>query len=523
MTQSPAPSFPKGDAGIFFMDTEFEKSGELADIMAIRSTTIGGTVMKKNSLFCVSVLLLILLASASDTSLAQVKQPFDPSGTWRGVLEPGGGGTLRIVFRMTKDAYGNVTAKMDSPDQGVEGIGIERVWVNGDSLTLEIRSIGGAYRAVLSDSVLKGRWEQSGAMIPLVVRRAADVPGLERPQTPRQPYPYENEEVRYENRHAGITLTGTLSAPREGRPFPAVLLITGSGSQDRDETIFGHKPFLILADYLTRRGVAVLRVDDRGVGGSTGSAAASTTEDFASDVTSGIEYLKTRKEIDPKRIGLLGHSEGGIIAPMVASRSPDVAFIVLLAGTGLTGEEILYLQDSLIEKLSGVPEDKIREHRAQSEEVFRTVRAEKDTTELIKKLRTIVRRDYESLSPEEKKAVADPDKLVEQQVRGVASPWLRFFLTYDPRPVLKKVKCPVLAIAGEKDLQVPAKINLAEIEKALRSGGNVRVTVRELPGLNHLFQKAETGLPAEYGKITETISPDALTAIGDWIVHEMMH
>ncbi len=478
--------------------------------------------MTRPSALC-SVLFALLLLSIPEALPSQVKKPADVSGNWLGVLEPGGGGKLRLIFRITTDAYGTVNAKLDSPDQGVEGIGVERVSVKGDSVTLELRSIGAFYKAVLADSVLQGRWSQSGAVLPLDFKRVTEAPALARPQNPAQPYPYESEEVMYKNKRASITLTGTLSIPRDRRPCPAVLLITGSGAQDRDESLFGHKPFLIISDYLTRRGIAVLRVDDRGIGGSTGTLAAATTEDLAGDVTAGLEYLKTRTEIDPHRIGLLGHSEGGIIAPMVAAKNADVAFIVLLAGTGITGEEVLRLQDSLIEKASGIPEDKIREHRHQSEEVFQVVKTEKDTLELLKKLRTIIRRDIDALTAEEKKAIPDPDKVVEQQARQLASPWIRFFLSYDPRPALKKVKCPVLALNGEKDLQVPARVNLAEIEKALKDGGNNRATVKELPGLNHLFQTAATGLPAEYGQISETISPDALKAIGDWIAQEMIH
>jgi hypothetical protein len=298
------------------------------------------------------------------------------------------------------------------------------------------------------------------------------------------------------------------------------LLITGSGPQDRNETVSGHRPFLVLADYLTRRGIAVLRVDDRGVGESTGDFSQATSEDFASDVLSGIEYFKARKEINPKQIGLIGHSEGGLIAPMVAVESQDVAFIILMAGTGLTGEEILYLQGALISRAMGVSEEDIGKNHQFNEKIFSLIIEEKDEKNIEEKLRQMFMTDWAELSEEEKKAIGDPEVFLNVQLQSLLSPWFKFFLTYDPKPTLNKVKCPVLAINGEKDLQVPPKENLFAIEQALAAGGNKNFTVKELPGLNHLFQTAQTGLPVEYAKIEETISPVALKIISDWILEQ---
>jgi hypothetical protein len=263
----------------------------------------------------------------------------------------------------------------------------------------------------------------------------------------------------------------------------------------------------VLADHLTRRGIAVLRVDDRGVGGSTGKVAESTSDDFAGDVLAGIEYLETRKEIDPKKIGLIGHSEGGLIAPIVASRSKDVAFIVLMAGPGLTGEEIIYLQSALIARANGAKDEMIAQNRLIQEKTFAVIKQEKDNSLAEKKLLEI-----NGATTEEQQKAAAP------RIRPYLSTWFRYFLTYDPIPFLKQVRCPVLAINGELDLQVPYKENLAAIEAALKAGNNKDHTAISLPGLNHLFQNCKTGSPDEYAKIEETIAPVALQAISDWIL-----
>jgi pimeloyl-ACP methyl ester carboxylesterase len=343
---------------------------------------------------------------------------------------------------------------------------------------------------------------------------------VRRPQTPKAPFPYKVVDVSYPNKPGGVTLAGTLTEPEGAGRFPALVLISGSGAQDRDETIFEHKPFLVLADTLTRRGMAVLRVDDRGVGGSTGSTSASTSDDFADDVLAGIAFLKTRKEIDPGRIGLIGHSEGGIIAPMVAARSPHVAFIVLMAGTGLPGEEILYLQGQAMMKAMGAEEKALKNQLAIQKRLFEIVKAEKDEKAAETKMRESVKNWANTLSEDDRKALGNVEgleALISSQLKMASSPWFRYFLTYDPRPALAKVRCPVLALVGEKDRQVPAKENLSQIELTLKAAGNTRVTVKELPGLNHLFQKCQTGAISEYAELEQTIDPSALTVIADWI------
>ncbi len=440
-------------------------------------------------------------------------------GNWEGTLDINGV-KLRLILKVAKGSDGALTAKMDSPDQGAGDIPVSSVVQKDDSVNFELKIIQGAYDGKLNkdDSEMTGEWKQGALSLPLTFKRTTKplAPVL-RPQEPKKPYPYNEEEVAYNNKADGVHLAGILTLPREKGPFPAVLLITGSGPQDRNEALMGHKPFLVLSDYLTRRGIAVLRVDDRGVGGSTGNIMSSTCEDFAGDVLAGVEFLKSRKEINPSQIGLIGHSEGGIIAPMAAAKSKDIAFIVLMAGTGLTGEEILYLQSALIEKASGAGDDAIAANQKVQRAIFTILKEEKDNGVAEKRMRESVSKLMEQLPEDQKKAIGSPGAL-DAQFKTVLSPWFRYFLVYDPRTVLKSVKCPVLAVNGERDLQVPPKEDLSEIAKALAEGGNKDYKTVLLPGLNHLFQTSTTGSPAEYGRIEETIAPIALETMGDWIV-----
>ena len=472
------------------------------------------------SLICLA---LVMAGSVSIIGFAQqqVTSEISIEGIWEGKLKVPGA-ELRIVFNISKNPDGILTATLDSPDQGATGIPVEEVIFKDNTLRLEVKSVGAVFEGKVSEDflVIEGELKQSGQTLPFIVNRVDKAIEILRPQEPKKPYPYIEEEAIYENKEAEITLAGTLTLPSGKGPFPAVLLITGSGPQDRNDTIYGHYPFMVLADYLTRQGIAVLRVDDRGVGESTGDFSRATSEDFASDVLAGIGYLKTREEINPERIGLIGHSEGGLIAPMVAVQSPDVAFIVMMAGTGLTGEEILYLQGALISRAMGVNEEDIIKNRQFNEKIFSVIKEEKDKKNAEERLRQMFMEDWEKVSDEEKEKIGDPEVYINAQLQSLLSPWLKFFLTYDPKPTLSKVKCPVLAINGEKDLQVPPKENLSAIEEALVAGGNKNFTVEELPGLNHLFQTAQTGVPSEYAKIEETISPIALKIIGDWILEQ---
>ena len=432
------------------------------------------------------------------------------AGNWMGTLRVPGM-ELRIVFKIETDEDGNHTATMDSIDQGVLGLPVSAVTVENHRVTLEVKSINGAYTGTLSEDGrgIKGSWSQAGASLPLDLERTEDVPVLNRPQEPKPPFPYTTQDVAYDNPEAdGVRLGGTLALPQGPGPHPAVLFITGSGPQDRDESLLGHKPFLVISDHLVRQGIATLRVDDRGVGASTGAFEAATMFDFAGDVRAGIDFLKTREEIDPLRIGLLGHSEGGLVAPLVAADSTDVAFIVLLSGPAVPGDEVLRLQTERVQRAMGMPESIIDRARETNGKIFALVREEPDP----ERLEVAVRAVIDGLTPAEKQAIN-----IDAQVAMIKSPWLRAFLTYDPRTALRRVSCPVLALFAENDLQVPPDQSLPELERALDEGQNPDATVIELPGLNHLYQPSTTGSPAEYAKIEQTIAPVALETIATWI------
>lgn len=439
-------------------------------------------------------------------------------GIWQGTLEAGGA-KVRLVFHISKKD-GKRLATLDSPDQGVKGIPLDEVEDKDGRVRLGLKKGGFAFEGKLKPdgSALEGDWKQAGKSFPLTLRRVEKAPEVARPQHPKKPYPYQEEEVAFENKKAGVKFAAALTLPRGRGPCPAVVLISGSGAHDRDETIFGHKPFLVLADHLTRRGVAVLRCDDRGVGRSTGKKMQATTADLAGDALAAVAYLKGRKEIDPKWIGLIGHSEGGLIAPLAASQSADVAFIVLLAGPGLPGEEILYLQGQAVLKAQGAPAKVLAEQRALQEIIFAAVRKEQDNDKVKKLIDEGLKKRLEKKAAEERKELEKQKSLVEAQLRLVLTPWFRYFLTYDPRPALRKVRVPVLALIGEKDVQVPPKENIKAITAALAEGGNQDCTVKELASLNHLFQTCKTGSLAEYGRSEETFAPSALKLISDWIL-----
>jgi len=385
------------------------------------------------------------------------------------------------------------------------------------TLSFEIPGVGGAYEGTISSAkdTITGTWMQSDVPQKLNFVRQDQPLELSRPQNPTKPYPYVEEEVTFPNAKApnskaNVTLAGTLTTPRTAGPFPTILLLAGSGPHDRDETLAGHKPFLVLADALTRNGYAVLRYDKRGIANSTGDYASATTEDFASDAEASITYLKTRPDLNMKKFGVIGHSEGGIIAPMLAVRNPQqISWLVLLAAPALKGEETLLLQSKLIAQASGLSDAQISGSLAFDRQAYYLVRQEHDSAALEKKLNDLVRVSG--------MAGQLPPPALQSQIRLISSPWFRFFLDYDPAATVKKVTCPVLALDGDKDLQVPSKENLPVIQAALEAGENKSFEVMEMPGLNHLFQRSETGAPSEYGVIQETFSPEAINKILTWI------
>lgn len=448
-------------------------------------------------------------------SFAQIA---DFSGIWNGALKVSGI-QLRIVFNISKEDNGKYKATMDSPDQGAKDIPVEKIIFQENKIKMEMPALRGEYNGILGSdgNKIEGTWTQSGRSFQLDLERSDKPAVLKRPQEPKEPFPYNSEEVTYKNDEAGNTLAGTFTYPKSEGPFPAVILITGSGPQNRNEELLGHKPFLVLSDYLTRQGIAVLRFDDRGIGKSTGDFSSATSEDFATDVLAGVEYLKTRNEVNKDEIGLIGHSEGGLIAPMVAVKSPDVAFIVLMAGPGLPGDQILLKQSALISKAMGERNENIEKSEKVNKKIYEILKNEPDSLKAHNEIVDIFTNYYNSLSEEDKKKAGDENTAL-QMLKRVESPWFKHFLKYDLRPTLEKVNCPVLAINGEKDLQVPPKEDLEAIKAALIKGGNKNFKTVELKGLNHLFQTAKTGSPTEYNTIDETIAPIALKTIGDWIL-----
>lgn len=441
---------------------------------------------------------LLAPAVAPVVAIAQVTPVV---GDWYGTLAIPSGQKLPLVFHIKPDG----AAAVDSPNQMARGMPAT-VTLKDGKVTLALSAIPAGFEGTVAadGQSLQGQWMQGGGALPLTMSRTAPV--VNRPQTPKPPFPYRAEEVSYRNPASGLKLAGTLTLPEGAGPFPAVVLITGSGTQDRDETIFDHKPFLVLADALTRRGVAVLRVDDRGAGGSEkGDASAASIPAFATDVAAGVAFLRGRPDIDPVRVGLLGHSEGGQVAPLVAAEDPRIAFLVLMAAPGVDGTTLLLAQNRALFTAAGMPDDQVEIMLKNRAERFAAGRDAKDTDDARVRLTEVLNRQgLPAASPERTATLA------------LAAPGWRYFLATNPADALAKIKVPVLAIGGSKDLQVDAKTNLAAIRAAL--AGDQDVTVKEMPGLNHLFQTAKTGLVIEYGQIEETIAPAALSTIVDWTV-----
>jgi hypothetical protein len=397
-------------------------------------------------------------------------------------------------------------------DQSAVGLKLDKITLNGQIVTFTIVQAGARFEGFLdgTGTSIAGNWIQ-GASLPLTFTRGSDKQAtLCRPQEPKVPFPYNVEAISFPGGAKDVTLSATLTLPIGKGPFPAVVLVAGSGPNDRDEKIFGHRPFLVLADYLTRKGIAVLRYDKRGIGQSTGIYSTATTFDFAADAEQALAFLNTRPDVNRKMLGILGHSEGGVVGPIVASRNPATTFLVLLAGPAVSGEELLYTQSETLAKAQGAPDSFIVDQRKKQERIYSALKQHTDATQ--DQLRTIISTD---LPPETRK---ESEAAVTAQARQLDSPWFRTFLTLDPRPFLRQVKIPVLAVFGEKDIQVSEAQNRPEMEHAFLAAGNPRGQVLVLPGLNHLFQPASTGATSEYGDIEITMAPAALETVSAWIL-----
>jgi uncharacterized protein len=463
--------------------------------------------MKKILISALLVLLSIIVSSQNFSNYTR---------QWLGTLNAGGA-KLRIGLSVS-DSAGGLTSFLMSPDQGVMKIDVEETNIFNDTLVIKCKDLKASFKGKLNAGAdtLKGFWIQ-GRKFPLNLCRVEKLPKMNRPQLPKKPYPYTEEEVKFTEPGTGIIFAGTLTLPEGQNKFPAVVLVTGSGPQNRDEELLGHKPFLVIADYLTRNGIAVLRYDDRGTGASKGVFTTGTTEDFAQDAEAAINFLQADKRVDATKVGIMGHSEGGMIAPMVAVRNKNVAFIVMLAGPGLKGEDILLLQSDLIQKAENTPQAEIESNTALNKKMYAIALKEKDDKKAAEKMRVLIDEYWKTLDAETiKKYDLDKKQLV-QSVYQILTPWFRNFLKCDPAKYLVKVKCPVLALNGSRDLQVPPKQNLEAIKKYLTKAGNKNFTTKEFEGLNHLFQHATTGSPTEYIDIEETFAPEVLEYIGKWI------
>jgi pimeloyl-ACP methyl ester carboxylesterase len=465
------------------------------------------------------IALLIALAACT-LHAAEPNSPPAKSGVaglWLGVMQVGPV-HLRMAFDISATKDGAITGKLLSLDQNRAEVPCESFSYDANKLTIEMPAISARYTGELSADAqsIAGEFIQLDNPVALNLKRIDKLPTLNRPQHPKKPYPYREEEVSFTNEAASIELAGTLTIPNGDGPFPAVVLVTGSGPQDRDQTLFEHKPFLVIADYLTRRGMAVLRFDDRGFGKSGGAFAGSTTNDFASDAHAAMAYLLTRKEIDAERVGIIGHSEGAIAAQIVASDHPDdVAFVVFLAGFGVSGEQLALAQSTDVVRSAGGSEQDIKLSTDLMRELIPIAKESGTTGEIHKKLVAAAAEFIAKLEDQKvRAALAGSEEAVASRL---VDPWVRFFLNYDTAKTLGRVKCPVLALAGSRDIQVRSRENLRAMEDALRAGGNRQVTTVELQNLNHLFQTCTTGDVSEYGSIEETFSPEALSAMSKWI------
>lgn len=425
-------------------------------------------------------------------------------GAWNGTLDYGEF-TLQIVFHI-EEKDGVYVTTMDSPYQGAKDIKTYSTVLKNKQLTINMLRVFAVFKGKVKKNSIEGTFTQNGKVTPLILMRGeAD---LTRPQDPQPPFPYHSEDVFFENEKAGITLAGTFTYPEAGNNFPVAVLISGSGPQNRNSEIFNHRSFALLADYLSRNGIAVFRYDDRGTGESTGIYHTASIQDFSTDALAAISYLKTRPEINAQKIGIIGHSEGGTIAFMLAGGDNDLSFIVSMAGSSIKGDSLMKLQRALLSKAMKVPEKQI----AENEELILKIEASinKHSIDSVYNY-TELFVDEIITSKMKNKASARNEYI--KAMKSVAAPEIYSIMQYDPTEDLQKIKCPVLALNGERDLQVPADVNLDAIQKHVKNN----VTVKKYPNLNHLFQTANTGLIDEYGKIKETLSPEVLEDIGNWI------
>jgi uncharacterized protein len=441
-----------------------------------------------------------------------------PAGTWEGKINAGV--EVRIVFRISYDAAKNLVAIMDVPDQGLKNVSTT-IDFKDDSVHIGMAQFHANYSGRLKGDSITGTFHQ-GMPLPLNLKKVTRVEEKIRPQTPVPPFPYKTEEIIYTNSDKSITYGATISIPQGNGPFPAALLLTGSGQQNRDEEILGHKPFAVIADHLTRKGFIVLRVDDRGMGQTTGDVLSATTRDFANDALVSLNYLLNRKEVDKSKVGLIGHSEGGMIAQIIAAERKDLKFVIMLAAPGEKIQKLMNDQNAAILAKAGLPADYISAYLGLYNDIIATVLATDNAT-AIEKIKAIVdawiAKTPAHIVAATTRITDDKSKtsFVNQFVAQLGNPWFRYFLSYDPNPYITQISAKVLAVNGNNDIQVLSKQNLAGIESALKAGGSKNYEIKEFPGLNHLFQECKKCTVAEYGELEQTVSPALLDYISSWL------
>lgn len=430
------------------------------------------------------------------------------NGSWQGILVAEGDSQM-VVVDISGDSILDISVSL--PWIAMTNLYTNKPKFINDSLIFKVSQPAFSFKGLVDFErmTINGLFKQ-GKNYPLTLAKTDKPLRLNRPQTPQAPFPYSSEEVTIPNKKAKVTLSGTLTLPKGTGPFPAVVLITGSGPQTRDEELLGHKPFLVIADYLTRNGIAVLRYDDRGIGKSTGKFHDATTLDLASDAEVVFNFLKSDKRINKNKVGMIGHSEGGVIAPIVASKNKGAKFIIMLAGTGVDGKELMLEQYRLILKTSSIPDSIVAPLVDLNRQAFEAVLTIKDATIAKAKIREITNNTIQKLGEETAKKYKLSKSTAEQLIMQIFTPWMKTFLALNPADYLCKVNCPILALNGESDLQVPATQNLPAIKKAVEQNKKGKLTTKSYPNLNHLFQSCTTGSPAEYARIEETINEAVL-------------
>ena len=452
-----------------------------------------------------STLLCLAAATVMTVNFAHAE---DATGYWKGSIA----NSLHVFLQVNKAADGTWEATLSVPQQGLV-TKVDQPVITDDQIGFALLSLKASYAATWNekDKVWAGTWRQNGQTAPLLFARTdAGAGKLKRPQEEAiaaRPAPYTSTEVSFINDAAKIALQGTFSVPHGKGLFPAVVLVAGSGPQDRDENVFNHKLFLVLADHLARQGIAVLRYDKRGVGTSGGAYKGATTFDFASDAEAAVRFLRTRTDVDQRNIGIVGHSEGGLIAPLVAARDPKVAFVVLLAAPGVRGAGLMVEQLARNGKDGGLPDTEIARQRAFHQALFGAIAAAPDVAQA-KESAAMVMADATQHG-------TLPKGVTAAAIAPYTTPWFHTFLRLEPAPALQKLRQPVLALNGALDFQVPAAMDLGAIRTALND--NPKAVIKEMPQLNHLFQTAHTGSGEEYAFIEETFAPVALDTVSDWI------